>query len=117
MMSACVDNFMKNVDSAFKNSAQCGIHDCYRALTLDTICKVGLGVDFKIQDDHKNSTYLRQAEVLLSLPLDWVVVIASECSSEALLRRYYATLSAFCSIFPKTGILRSVVPDTDRSAR
>lgn len=69
-MCACVDKFMENVDEDFIKSpkSECVIYNCYRALTLDTICRIGMGLDLKIQKDCQNSKYLKEVESMMPVP-------------------------------------------------
>ena len=78
MMCSCVDSFMKNVDEASQNSSELKIYDCYQALTLDTICKIGMGVDFEVQSEISSSKYLRQMRAILSMTIDLYTVVFGE---------------------------------------
>ena len=73
-----VDEFIKNVDKDFANAKDCDFYELYQALTLDTICKTGMGVDFKIQNDIENSNILKQVKVMLSFHIDLVSVVVRE---------------------------------------
>ena len=80
-MSACVDGFMENVDKNVGNSAESNLYDLYQALTLDTICKIGLGVDYRVQKDFKNSRALRRTRAILSMKVNLAFVAVGKYSS------------------------------------
>lgn len=74
---ASVDKFMKNIDKDFKSSTECDIYELYQALTLDTICRTGMGVDFRVQDDIENSKLLKQVKAMFAFPYNLFVVVIS----------------------------------------
>ena len=77
-MCASVDKFMKNVDKDFDSSSECDIYELFQALTLDTICKTGMGVDFGVQDDVENSKILKHVKSIFSFPFNLLLVVIGE---------------------------------------
>lgn len=69
---------MKNIDAEFANSNEFNIYELYQALTLDTICRTGMGVDFGIQKDIKNSKILDASRVIFTNKFNLLGVIISE---------------------------------------
>ncbi|XP_028967635.1 cytochrome P450 3A31 [Galendromus occidentalis] len=70
-----VDGFLKNIDTEFANSNEFNIYELYQALTLETICKTGMGVDFGIQEDIKNSKILDSSRLIFTQKFNLVGVI------------------------------------------
>lgn len=75
---------MKNIDDCFINSRECDIYGLLQALTLDTICRVGMGVDFGVQKDVANSELLKQIRIMVSFPLGLMAVILRKSNSSHL---------------------------------
>ncbi|XP_028968770.1 cytochrome P450 3A5 [Galendromus occidentalis] len=74
-MCTSVDLFMENVGSCFIEGKECDIYELLQALTLDTICRVGMGVDFGVQKDVANSKLLKQVKIMTSFPLTFMALI------------------------------------------
>ncbi|XP_003744550.1 cytochrome P450 3A56 [Galendromus occidentalis] len=74
-VSSAADEFMKNVDRHFAEDAECDFYELFQALTLDTICKTGMGVDFEIQSNIDNSAILRQVKMMLAYQIDLILLI------------------------------------------
>ena len=69
---------MDNIDDCYTNGTECDINNLLQALTLDTICRVGMGVDFGVQKDVTNSELLKKVKIMVSFPMGLLAVVLCE---------------------------------------
>ncbi|XP_003745699.1 cytochrome P450 3A6-like [Galendromus occidentalis] len=69
-----VDDFMENVDAAHVNGKEFDMYELYKGLTLDTICRSALGVDFEIQKNIAESRILHAIKALFNSPMNYLTV-------------------------------------------
>lgn len=62
-----VDDFIANVAVSSESGAEFDIYELYQALTLDTICRSAMGVNFGIQKDVANSEILQELKAIFEL--------------------------------------------------
>jgi hypothetical protein len=75
MMCSRIDDFIKNLDEDLKNSTEFDMHDNYQALTLDTICTLGMGLNHGVQKNFKKSEVLRRVRAIVNAPMNILLVL------------------------------------------
>ena len=77
---------MQKLDADSSKSSECEIYEHYQSLTLDTICKIGMGLDLNIQKDGKYSKYVRAAKAIIYLPVHISMVLGGKQERTSCLR-------------------------------
>ena len=69
---------MQKLDEDSRKCFESEIYEHYQSLTLDSICKIGMGLDLKIQKDGKYSKYVKAAKAMIHLPVHISMVFGGE---------------------------------------
>lgn len=78
-----VDEFIVNVGDYTANSKECDLYLLYQGLTLDTICKSAMGVNFDIQKNLETDKLLKQVRSMLAFGMNVVVILIGETNDNS----------------------------------